>query len=138
MKTRIALVSAVLLLSLTGCAGAPGGSSDAAPEPSQSDAPLAAETPTQAPSESSTASEADEKFLAYVREELLAETQIPDATDEQLIAAGHEACEQLESGVAMEDVRVVEGEDPHPTTGVYYDSVAIRGAAQKTYCTDAG
>ncbi|MEW2011413.1 DUF732 domain-containing protein [Microbacterium sp. NPDC078814] len=77
-------------------------------------------------------------FLAYVRDNLLPETQIPNATDEQLIAAGHEACEQLESGVAAEDVRVVDGEKPHETTGYFYDSIAIRSGAVRSFCPEFG
>lgn len=135
-------VTAILLLGLAGCA-APDGSPAAettAPEtsepaaPTTSPDPLAAETPDA----SSTGADSDEGFLDYVRDNLLPETQIPNATDEQLIAAGHEACKQLESGVALEDVRVVEGEAAHETTGYFYDSIAIRDGAIRSYCPDMG
>lgn len=135
MKIRLALVSAVLLLALTGCTGTPGSSTAerTAPAAAESTEPLAAETPaeTAAPEVSDT----DTKFLAYVRDNLLPETQIPDATDEQLIAAGHDACEQLQSGVAFEDVRVVEGEQPH-ANGNFYDSSAVMGGAITAYCPE--
>lgn len=45
-------------------------------------------------------------------------TQIPNATDEQLIAAGQDACEQIDAGTNPDSVRVVEGEEePHADSG---------------------
>lgn len=139
MKTRIAAIAALGLL-LTGCAG--GTDTDAksreitqatqaAPDATESAAPLVAETPS-AP----TMDDTDATFLEYVRDKLLPETQIPNATDEQLIAAGHDACEQLENGTKLEDVRVVDGEKPH-ANGAYYDTSAIMNAALVTYCPGA-
>ena len=133
---KILALAAVLLLTLIGCAGSvedapsePQGSSQSTP--TESTAPLVAETPV-AP----TVDAADAAFLEYVRENVLPETQIPNATDEQLIAAGHDACEQLESGVALENVRVVDGETPHPSTSAYYDTSAIMGGAILSYCPE--
>lgn len=132
MPKRIAAALALLALTLTGCTGTP----DSAPsEPEavvvESPAPLVAE---ESPAVHST----DAAFLAYVRENLLPETQIPNATDEQLIAAGHDACDQLAAGTASEDVRVVDGEQAHEVTGFYYDSIAIRNGASRTFCPDLG
>ena len=133
---KILALMAVLLLALTGCAGTP----DTAPSqpqdssqstPAESTAPLVAEAPV-AP----TVDAADAAFLEYVRENVLPETQIPNATDAQLIAAGHDACAQLESGVALENVRVVDGETPHPSTSAYYDTSAIMGGAILSYCPE--
>lgn len=133
MKIRIALLSAALLLALTGCAHSPANAGDerTAPVATESSAPLTAETTEPE------ISDADVQFLTYVRENLLPETQVANAADQQLIEAGHEACRQLESGVALEDVRVVEGETAHPTTGAFYDSIAIRSGAEIAYCPNA-
>lgn len=91
--------------------------------------PLVAET------SSPEASEADTRFLEYVRSELLPTTQIADATDEQLIAAGHEGCEQVKAGVPLEDIRLVEGEAP-TAAGYYMDTSAIFSGAQMAYCPE--
>jgi hypothetical protein len=128
MPKRIAALAAVLVLTLSGCAGAAEDAGDVSPAPSASEsaAPLTAETPDDPADD-------DEAFLAYVRENLAPATQIPDATDAQLIAAGEQACEQLESGVAHGDVRVVDGEVPNGAD-IYADSSAIMNGAVLTYC----
>lgn len=138
MKKVTATLAVLLALTLTGCATgsenaadertAPSASESAAPE--ETSAPLTAEEPADE------ADSPDAKFLEYVRGALLPETQIGNATDEQLIEAGHEACEQLAAGTALEDVRVVEGETAHPSTGAYYDTSAIMGGAILNYCPE--
>lgn len=135
MQKRTAALTVLLALTLSGCAGgpesAPSEPVEVAESAAETVAPLVAEEPDQLTSEDAS----DEQFLAYVRDNLLPETQVPNATDEQLIAAGRDACEQLESGVAYEDVRVVEGEQPH-SNGNYYDSSAIMNGAVSYYCTE--
>jgi len=134
MKIRIALVSSALLLALTGCATTAADPSEertAAPVATESEAPLVAETPA-APE----MSDEDATFLTYVRANLLPETQIPDASDQQLIEAGKDACSQLEAGTPLESVRVVENEQPH-ANGNYYDTSAIMNGAIIAYCPDA-
>lgn len=113
MKTRIALVSAVLLLALTGCAGTVG---DDAGEPQDAAPTTASETPTaeetvEPLSVTPTAEpETPEgKFLGRIRDGL-ADTELADATDEQLLATGEKACAQLADGVYYKDVLVVEGD----------------------------
>lgn len=138
MKKVTAALAVLLALTLTGCAGgaddaadertAPSASESATPE--ESAAPLVAEEPANE------ADSPDAKFLNYVRGAVLPETQIGNATDQQLIDAGHEACRQLEAGTALEDVRVVEGETPHPSTGAYYDTSAILSGAILNYCPE--
>ena len=133
-------VTAIVLLALSGCA-APGGNTPderTSPETSESAAPTETPEPlvAETPDASGTGTEADAKFLQYVRDHLLPETQVPNATDEQLITAGHDACEQLRSGVALEDVRVVDGETAHPSTGGFYDTSAIMGGAILSYCPE--
>lgn len=91
--------------------------------------------PLVADTSSPEASDADARFLEYVRSELLPTTQIADATDEQLIAAGHEGCEQVKAGVPLEEIRLVEGEEPS-TTGYYLDTSAIFSGAQLAYCPE--
>lgn len=96
---------------------------------SETPAPLTAETP------SAEVSDADAGFLDYVRSELLPTTQIADASDEQLIAAGHEGCEQIRAGVPLEEIRLVEGEVP-TSAGYYMDSSAIFNGALYNYCPE--
>lgn len=137
MKNRIAALSLAMLLLLTGCASAAESAPDEVGSPQQaSSTPEESPEPLAAESAAPAATDADAAFLAYVRDTLLPETQIPNATDEQLIEAGHEACAQLESGTPLESVRVVEGETAHPSTGAFYDSSAIMGGAILNYCPE--
>lgn len=129
MKIRIALVAAALLLTLTGCSGAPANAGDerTAPAATESAAPLVAET---------TEPEAANPHAAYldgVRALLPEKTQIPDATDEQLIAAGMAACERLAAGEASDLISVIEGETPNGL-GSYNDSGMIVSAARTHLC----
>ncbi|PRB14458.1 DUF732 domain-containing protein [Microbacterium sp. MYb62] len=135
-KVTAAILAALVAVALTGCAGTTPGSGDerAAPAATESASPVESAAPLSAETAPPEISDPDTAFLAYVRKTLLPETQIPRATDKQLIDAGHEACRQLESGVALEDVRVVEGETAHPSTGGYYDTSAIMGGAILSYC----
>lgn len=100
-----------------------------APEPDVTPEPLIAET--AAPKDD----DADTIFLAYVRAELPPKTSIPNATDEQLIDAGHDACAQIAAGTPYEDVRVVQGEIPAPS-GSYLDTSAIMNGAVTAYCPE--
>lgn len=130
----------VALLVFTGCAGTPATDSPAAPQ-TQVEQP--AETPAtepeplvaEAPDAPDATNDRDAAFVALVRAKLLPDTQIPNATDEQLIAAGRDACEQVADGVKLEDVRVVDGEKPYPN-GIYYDTSAILNAALSAYCPE--
>ncbi|WP_270366137.1 DUF732 domain-containing protein [Microbacterium algeriense] len=99
---------------------------------SETPEPLAAEPPTTSPSSSA---ELDEKFLEVVRGELLPGSGITNATDEQLIAAGHDGCEQVKAGVPLEQIRLVDGEQP-TSTGYYMDTSAIFFGAQQVYCPE--
>lgn len=92
--------------------------------------PLVAESPSPTAS-----SDADTAFLAYVRADLLPTSGITNARDIDLIAAGHLACEQIRSGVKLEDLRLVEGEQPAPS-GSYYDTSAIFNGALVNYCPE--
>lgn len=139
MNTKPAAALAVLLaLTLTGCAGGSDNAADerTAPAVSESAAPDETAAPLTAEEPADEADTPDSKFLEYVRGALLTETQIGNATDEQLIEAGHEACEQLAAGTALEDVRVVEGETAHPSTGAFYDTSAILSGAILNYCPE--
>lgn len=131
-----AAIVAVLLLA--GCAAAsddvavPGASETESVGPSASEAaePLVASTPTIA---------ADGNELLYIEKvrELLAgvQSQIPDATDEQLIAAGKEACDRYAAGEDWEKLSVIEGETPNDG-GRYVDTVSILSAARLYLCAD--
>jgi len=132
MKTRIAAVALVALLALTGCAG--NGSQGDAPvvsTESETAAPLTAESPTGEPQES----DAESAFLAMVGESLPENTIIPDATDEQLLAAGMEACERLRAGETSDTITLIEGEQKNGAD-IYADSGAIITSARLTLCPD--
>ena len=130
MKIRIAAVALVALLALTGCAGTPS-QEDAQVVATESEpaAPLVAETP--AADESAASAEA--AFLDYVRESLAANTTIPDATDDQLLAAGIEACDRLAAGETSDMISVIEGEQPNGL-GYFEDSGWIVSGAGQFLC----
>lgn len=138
MKKVTAALAVLLALTLTGCAGGPEDAGDerTAPVASESATPEESAAPLTAEKPANEGDGPDAKFLEYVRGALLPETQIGNATDEQLIEAGHEACEQLEAGTALEDVRVVEGETANTSTGAYYDTSAILSGAILNYCPE--
>lgn len=135
MKRPAIALAVIVALLLTGCAGT---TDDAASEPhglaqsvpSESPEPLVAET--SAPAEVGT----DAAYLEQLREALEGSggNSIPDATDEQLIAAGHDACEQLAEGRTFDDIRVVEDEPMSPTG--YKDSIRIAAAASVHFCPE--
>lgn len=138
MKRVVAPGVLVLLLALSGCTGTEttGAQSEATPAASTAqtgaqstatDAPLVAATPVA--SESSDES----TFVADVRAKLRPNNVIPDATDEQLIAAGEEACKRLASGESGETMSVIEGETVN-SSGYYRDSSVIVTAAATTIC----
>ena len=134
-KVTAAVAALVLVLALAGCGD--DGQADEASTKRTVDEQSAEPTPpplTAEPSEPD-AAEADERFLAYVETERPADTSIANATDEQLIAAGHEACEQIAAGVAYTDLRLVEGERPSPA-GYYLDTSAIFNGALYNYCPE--
>lgn len=121
---RVSIAVAVLVaLTLTGCAGT---SDDAGDE---SAAPLVAESP--AATDNKGGDEA--AYLEDVRAALPSTTVIPNATDEQLLEAGWEACERREAGEPGDDISVIEGEERNDY-GIYLDSQAIVGAARQTLC----
>ncbi len=101
------------------------------PEPPA--APNAEATPTPATTDAA----ADAIFLEYVEEQTpdWTPTALPNMTDEQLIAAGHEACDLIAEGVPTVTLRLVPGEEPSPM-GDYVDSSAIFNGAITAYCPE--
>lgn len=142
MKKVAAIGAGVIALALVG-----GGVALATNQDLATDEPSISAEPTISPSAGPlpiTASEpaddaegADARFLEYVRTELalLPSTGIAHATDEELIAGGHEGCEQLREGVDPETIRLVEGEEP-AASGYYMDTATIIGGAMREYCPD--
>lgn len=143
--TKITTLAATVLLAITlsacgesvqGAGGAEGQSTtqqrtaDETPGATESPDPLTAEEPAEYEGD-----EADAKFVEIVRGELLPDTQIGNATDAQLIEAGHEACAQAEANVPWENIRVVDGEKP-ASSGYYMDTSAILFGAQQIYCPE--
>lgn len=137
-RITVAALAAVLMLGLAGCAESAGAASTerAAAENHEAAAlhetaePLVADTTE--PVERGT----DAAYLSHLREALAGSggNSIPDATDEQLVAAGRDACAQMSNGVALEDVRVIEDE---PMTGVgFKDSLRIAAVAATHFCSE--
>jgi hypothetical protein len=134
MKRAGVAVGVALLLALAGCA-AP--ATETAPEPEvevseEATDELVAETP-----EVEDALTPEDAYLEMLRPgiEASSTTQIGNATDDQLIQAGHDACEQLADGTDSFDVRVVEGEQP--TEVGYADSFRIAAVALEHLCPEA-
>ncbi|MFF8187741.1 hypothetical protein ACF044_10835 [Microbacterium sp. NPDC016588] len=133
MKRGLIAAGAVAMLLLTGCTATDQAASNdtgSPAAPAASEAPLVAETPTAARSEVSTPEAA---FLAQVREVLPADTVIPNATDEQLLAAAAAACEQMAAGIDFSAVKVIDGEEANDL-GVHRESALIAAVARKTIC----
>lgn len=131
MPKRIAAIAAVLVLALAGCAGvaADAGDERTAPVPSESAAPLTADEPE----ETAQLASPDEDYLARIRAALPEDTIIPNATDEQLLAAATAACEQMDNGTDVAAVKVIEGEEPNGLD-IHESSAAIAGVAKDVYC----
>lgn len=137
---RVAL-TALIALTLTGCtqtAAKPASETQGdgtstvseTPTPSETTPPLLAEPLTTVELDQD---DAEGKFLQVVREELPLKTSIPEATDEQLLAAGNLACQKHADGEAWEDISVIEGEVRN-FVGRYIDSAAIGYAARHSLC----
>lgn len=122
---------AVGLIVLTGCTTALEPEPETATQETvETTAPLVAESDEDA----ETADTPEAAFLAELRPLLdNDQTQIPDASDEQLLAAGADACTQIANGERPEDVRVIEGEKPTDLGG-YQDSGRIGFVANEHLC----
>lgn len=134
MKRGLVAAGAVALLLLTGCTstvtsetvkvtpGASGTFSDG--DTTVEVQPLTAESPAAADGEAA--------FLDAVRANLRPDNVIPNATDEQLLDAGHEACERLAAGEPSDTISLIDGEQT--TAGYFRDSVQIVQAAATNLC----
>lgn len=133
MNKPIAALALLLALTLTGCASATGNAAEerTAPAVVETVEPLVAESPTAEPE----AASPEPEFITLVRDSLPANTLIPDATDEQLIAAGTEACERLRAGETSDTITLIDGEQKNGAD-IYADSGAIITSARLTLCTD--
>lgn len=134
-RTATAVLALLAALTLSGCAGTadPTGDERTAPAASESDAPLTAET---AEPETESAGSPDDQYLTDVRTALTngRETAIPNATDEQLLQAGRDACEQIAAGTPESEIHVVDGEQPDELLGEYPESYIIATVAQGRIC----
>lgn len=99
------------------------------PTATESEAPLVAEPPAP----SATTENTEDAFLIEVRSRLAKiRTQIPEATDEQLLDAANEACDRIEGGESSAEMSLIEGETQ--TGGYFMDSGAIITSARLTMC----
>ena len=136
-RIGVVAAAALLVLGMTGCAS---GSTD---EPAAADsaaesrevAPLTAEKPAAEDSGGTPEEQYLEHMRARIKEDRPPDlaTQIPNATDEQLLEAGAAACDQISQGLPVDQVRVIEGETPNQSQ-YYVDSLDIASAAQETLC----
>lgn len=130
-------IGASLVLLLSGCSSADETESltqSASPVVTASHVPLSpltAETPTTAASDAPATPEA--AFLAKVRDILPDDTSIPNASDDQLIAAAYDACNQMATGLDSTLVSVINGEQKD-SLGYYRDSARIGSVAKQTIC----
>lgn len=133
MKRGFIAAGAVAVLLLTGCTatGQPVIDSSEAiassAEPTSSEAPLTATTPT------ATAEGGEAAFLSEVRAKLRPDNVIPNATDEQLLAAGAKACDGIASGANTLTLSLIDGEQAD-VSGFYRDSAVIITAARANLC----
>lgn len=129
MKRGLVAATAAVLLLLTGCSGMQSQENVAVnTAPSETSAPLTAETPT------ATAATGDAAFLDEVRANLRPDNVIPDATDAQLLEAGERACEVIATTANTNEVSLIDGE-PTNGLGYYSDSAVIISAARTTLCS---
>ena len=139
-KVTAAVAALVLVLALAGC-GDDGGNAAPASERSaaQSESATEASEPplTAEPQTDADAREDTDTFLTFVRARMgTYKSQIPNATDEQLIQAGRDACTRLRDGESYEMMSVIEGEKVSEPGGYYYDSNAIIAGAQMHLCPE--
>lgn len=100
------------------------------PAPTESTEPLVAEDET----ETLISDDVEAAYLLDIRARLARiESQIPNATDEQLIAVGYTACELIAAGESGEDTSLIEGET-RSIHGYFADSGAILTAAAMSLC----
>lgn len=133
MSKRTAALGVLLVLALTGCAGAAETTADerTAPVTTESAAPLEAETPTAQPVDDTEA--VFLKKFHEIRATMPGETFIPNATDDQLLAAAEEACDRLATGETSDTISLIEGETKNGAD-YYSDSGAIITAARQSIC----
>lgn len=139
-----AAIAVLLALTLTGCGdddtvstgdaaarGFAGTTDTSSPTPSASEngEPLTARTAVPSDTDDTAT------YIEYVRGKLLANTQIPDASDDQLVDAGWRACELLDSGTNPDDLTVIDGEErAGGDTGYFQDSATIATGARMFLC----
>ena len=129
--THTLTISAIAVLVLAGCSAAPVTETVTAPV----ETPTAETTPEPLTVDPEVAAVAagDEVFLTETRIRI---KSIKNATDEQLISAGHEACELFSEGQTRMDMRLIDGEEADADTGWFWDSIVISTWAAKAYCPE--
>lgn len=130
---NVALLIAGIALVLTGCSAAPTPASTLNPVETVTETTEAEPTVEPLVAETTAPATGEEQFLTYVRENLPANTVIPDATDEQLLAAGEEACDRIAAGESTDDMTLIDGEQ-RPDGGYYRDSGNIITGARLHLC----
>ncbi|MDJ1113244.1 DUF732 domain-containing protein [Microbacterium dauci] len=128
MKRSAAVLGTVLLaVMLAGCAGPVEGT---APE---GDVEISAEATEGLVAETPEVETGEQAFLDEVRANLRPENVIPNATDEQLLDAGEQACEAIANGADTSTLSLIDGESTD-VSGYYPDSATIIVAARQALC----
>lgn len=132
--TGLAATAVVLLLALTGCGGeSTSGENPSAPPAAPTDS--ATEAPTAAPLQAAPEpTGVDAVYLAEIRKRTDIAT-IVQATDTQLIDAGHAACDALAQNPDIAALRLIEGEQPRDD-GRYFESMVIGTHAAIHMCPE--
>lgn len=133
MKRGLIAAGAVAMLLLTGCTATGQPKIDASEAVASSAGPAAPEAPLTASTPTVTADGGEAAFLSEVRAKLRPDNVIPNATDEQLLAAGAKACEVIATTANTNTVSLIDGE-PTNGLGYYTDSGVIITAARGTLC----
>jgi hypothetical protein len=131
--THTLALSAIAVLMLAGCSSvAPVEFVAQTPTPIISTETPAPETPSPLSVDEETEAQAtgNEEFLTETRIRI---KNIKNATDEQLVSAGHKACELYDSGQAKKEMRLIDGETSD-AAGTYWDSFVIASWAPRAYC----
>lgn len=132
-RTTAIAATVFLLFALTGCGGtvdAATPSSPVASAPAEVVETVAPLTAVEAP----TFTDLDAQYLFEIRKRSDVAT-IANATDQQLVDAGHAACEALAINPDIEALRLIDGEVPRDD-GRHFESAVIGTHATMVLCPE--
>ena len=126
-------------LFLTGCANATNeetsreaGNATSAPAVPLPAAPITPDAATPSDDPTGAVEDADERFVSAMRSAMRG---LDGTTDEQWIAAGHEACAQMDDGATIDTVDVIDGDSPEESRPGQNDA-GLANIASELYCQE--